>query len=804
MSFLGEGSGHLAEKLFVIIFLGFYLALLPFLIETPQLEVRVRGASDRFDLKASWDDGDFYSLVASSPPRLWTLGIETTGEKSPDSSSGEVCVGPLAKIVPKEHSLTILPNTTRGQWRSQADGSWCSDGKPGEALEWTVFEEGRLKLPLLLRPDAGIVRLNWKSHSERINLFSSEKKLTVRQFSLLPEEALFRTESQWFYSSARLSLVEGEGRIVQVALRSYGQVLFERNVEQSLTTGEELELPTFSSSETLFIVYGRAFTRWWFPVGLLTFLAFALSLKRFVFSRSADGDDDVLHFSSVVLFLGTSIVSILYFALHPYAIGSWDGYNYAELARGVLNGGVMYRDIWQDKPPLVPLLYLPAALLRFPWGLNLQFACVLILNSWLIYRFLGFLTVTSVARMLAAVSYFWISLFYLSEGNFLGLEHLSNCFVLSVLNIVARNPESRVRWLIAGGIAAALVYIRQNNVFLVVALGFPLLRASYRSKIGYFVLGGVFGALGILLFCLPFIDFSTFLYVVFQYPRVYASVVPGGATPSMAEYLERFLYPALPYLSLALVSIACRSRIETSASGKGRSEFRSCVFSWPFFLFHSLMVLATVLAPQKLFHHYGIYWVPICALSIAIVGESCLIPGLRFLAARVGFKQVSYLLSAMLIFVVFTVSKNLLIQLSPREERANYASLRRIVSTLQGYLEPGEKMFVYGGRSNGLNQNVLYLASATTPAHANSNYCELRGEFHQALPGEFRNFSQAMEEHPPKVLLYSFPLYEPYCASDPAYRESIRQYFQAHYQALDTIGSYVIGVRKTISSDPKG
>ena len=55
-------------------------------------------------------------------------------------------------------------------------------------------------------------------------------------------------------------------------------------------------------------------------------------------------------------------------------------------AAQILHGKVLFRDIWFDKPPLVPLFYLLAGA-RDGWALRLAGALYALLACWIAYRF---------------------------------------------------------------------------------------------------------------------------------------------------------------------------------------------------------------------------------------------------------------------------------------------------------------------------------------------------------------------------------------------------------------------------------
>lgn len=752
----------------------FFVLLTILALERPVLRVTVKKPSEGLRLRAIWEGIELpRELLPFQTPR--TLELQARAK-------GAVCLGPLSKLSTKDHSIRLPVGEQQGTWSERPCAAFrclCTVGEEPHALRWKFYEDGELKLPVLVGPDFGKLQVEWDGKTRELDLSSSEEKMSFPHFSLFSGEVTYSNLLPLWFEKASLEVDEGEAELQTIEIRLFGQMLIRATYQDAKLPGQwPISLPELPFREIMLEIFHALQAEPWFLAGALTFLLLGLFFERSF--RRAKGDFD--RTLATLSFLGWCTVFSVFFALHLYSIGSWDSFNYAELSRGLLNGGTMYRDIWQDKPILAPLAYLPAALFRMPWGMNLEFAAILGLITLLIARSLRALQYSPFVATFSSGAYFLLAFFVFPEGNVLGLEHLSNLILLLVITIQLRFPENRKVWFFCGLIAASLVFLRQNNVFLVVALGIPLLKRGRRAGIPFFVLGGICGALGIILLALPFMDPSLFWFILLEYPRAYAQVSSSGTTVSLPEIAVSFLsqlLPVLPLLGLLPLSKLLR-----------RENKSPQLPTLPYLGFAFAMAFLVILAPQKLYAHYGVYWLPIIVFFLA--------RSLAPFAEGLGRLERGGRLAVISALFLFYAAFHSQFSSDPRvlQEQKSYSQMREIQSLIEPHISPGDTIYVFGGHSNGVNQNSIYLASGLSPAHPISNYCELNGDFHKVLPDRFRHFWEDIGAKKPRILIYGFTHYEKWCEVEEAERQRIRDFFRTHYRPLGNVSGFIIGVRE--------
>jgi 4-amino-4-deoxy-L-arabinose transferase-like glycosyltransferase len=94
----------------------------------------------------------------------------------------------------------------------------------------------------------------------------------------------------------------------------------------------------------------------------------------------------------------------------------WEGEALPMAAAGqALQGKVLYRDVWYDKPPLAPLVHMLSGA-RPGWALRLEGALFALLCCWLAYRFASHLWSDREGRWAAALMGFFL-IFYLPAAD---------------------------------------------------------------------------------------------------------------------------------------------------------------------------------------------------------------------------------------------------------------------------------------------------------------------------------------------------------------------------------------------------
>ena len=472
------------------------------------------------------------------------------------------------------------------------------------------------------------------------------------------------------------------------------------------------------------------------------------------------------------------MLAAFFFLRQLHLVRSWDHYNYAKLAHSALNGIRLYSEIWMDKPPLAAFAYLPAALIGTVWAMNLEFLLVLLAIVFLLFLYFRRIGMGKFVSALGAGSYLCFSAMLIPEADYLSLEHLTNLLLIAALHLslpAARNRD----WFLAGMLLGLGTCLRHNGVLFAGWLVMISLCQRQWFAILWIGLGGVCGVAATLLLSLPFIDPAMVFYVLFQYPKEYLLAHGAPTLAQVSEMAKFFLSPVLIFVGMAALRFLWGIRKEVPKRFPGLGMLAGFLVSF-----------VIILAPQKPHSHYGVYWFIWCALVVVWFFEP-IVDGLR--RVRLG----KLLLRVALPVAVFFVASSFLREgNSLRESRMLRYRLSKLVPLIHEHTQPEDPIYVFGGRSQGINHNVIYIGADRVPAHAISNYCELVGDYYQTFPEEMRDFWEKMEANRPKLIVYAPEHVEKFCGYQKEDFDRVAQYFDSHYRAIENIGGFVVGVRK--------
>lgn len=163
----------------------------------------------------------------------------------------------------------------------------------------------------------------------------------------------------------------------------------------------------------------------------------------------------------------------------------WEGDAFPLAAAGqMLAGKTIYRGIWFDKPPLLPLFYLPIGA-RPGWALRLEDALYALLCCWIVYRF---------GRDL------WSRREGLCAGGLLGFYlvfYVPSAVIPVASDLLMLAPHAAAVWMAfrrrpfwSGALAAVAFWISPKGVFVAAACalwypaGIPLMAAGWAAVSG--------------------------------------------------------------------------------------------------------------------------------------------------------------------------------------------------------------------------------------------------------------------------------------------------------------------------------
>ena len=309
--------------------------------------------------------------------------------------------------------------------------------------------------------------------------------------------------------------------------------------------------------------------------------------------------------ASLLFFL---LITLLIYSATAFKLYDPNCFVYSVAAQGLLDGKVLYKTAWQDKPPISILFFaLPQIFARGSF-LHMQ----MLLGFWIfIQALLYFILLPNELKKIAP----WICAFFviflpLTRTDFVWLstEHISNLFVTFNLLIAFRIffYKKFTLWeCLLIGVATCLTFNSRQNTLLFGLLPVSAIlftQASVRNKLlGLLLIAGSFFCtfLLVLFWLLGWGDLQGYFYTVFEYPRLYARATSiKGAISLFLDFWQSSL--CLIIIILAAFSIIYIRRyrfLVVTAIGIG---------------------LLVCVAPCKPYLHYFSNLIPVVGLLLAV------------------------------------------------------------------------------------------------------------------------------------------------------------------------------------------
>jgi hypothetical protein len=392
---------------------------------------------------------------------------------------------------------------------------------------------------------------------------------------------------------------------------------------------------------------------------------------------------------------------------------------YAVIGHELLEGRVLYADLWDHKPPAIYLTFaLGEVLTGYGQGAVLLVNMVATLTTLLGVYFVGRAVGSSTAGLWAAAFWAVISGDLLLQGNQPNVEVFLNTCLVWVFYCFLRLRSERFEAsrIIALGTPAVLASFYKPVAFAIVAalsIGFILREpASARGRAAlqiaavagmglasWLLLGGYFLAVG---------RFTDFLGAVFLYNHYYI----GG---SVVLNLLRSAHPELliPIVLKATVPVAvlavagCTFSLVRGSTNRGK---------WFLMIAYLLGTQLAVALPGRSYPHYYQLWLPpLCIAAGWACGEFVQIqrPSLRWLPHLAGASALVLLVGFQLPYYRLDSddwSRTKYSQLLPLQTYGDiFVSSREVGQEIDALLEPGERFFHVGYEPG------LYFASRRSP-----------------------------------------------------------------------------------------
>jgi 4-amino-4-deoxy-L-arabinose transferase-like glycosyltransferase len=160
----------------------------------------------------------------------------------------------------------------------------------------------------------------------------------------------------------------------------------------------------------------------------------------------------------------------------------WDESTYILLARSILEGGLLYRELWDSKPPL-GLVTLAGAMTVFGDSIvSVRIVGLLgvAASAYLVHRFARALADARTAMLATAI--YIVSVTAIGSGQATMLEHIAVPMVLAALLLSLRSPVTPFHALAVGTLVACATLTRTNLGILAPVLGAWLFACEWPSS----------------------------------------------------------------------------------------------------------------------------------------------------------------------------------------------------------------------------------------------------------------------------------------------------------------------------------
>jgi hypothetical protein len=368
-----------------------------------------------------------------------------------------------------------------------------------------------------------------------------------------------------------------------------------------------------------------------------------------------------------------------------------DPFVMGEVARRVLDGETLYREAWDNKPPLALLFYAPAQfVVPMSYMAHQLFGALwTALQALLAYALLG--RESALARSVAA-SLVLLLPFSRPDFAWASSENAVNMFTLP-LTLIAYCIARRRSWhtwelSFAGALAVLAFHCRQPGILLGLPVGMFVLFGPQRAPekmrgLAALAAGALAGIALILAIVLLVGDVASYLQAVFVGPqRFVASQVTDARWAVLQQVLLLRHHPYIPMTVFALVIAGTRGERTLIAAVAATS------------------VLA-VLAPLREWGHYQEQLVPLLVLS-AVIAVRALEGVSRPAAAAYGV--------ALVVFYVFNAMVTAYVLRPDDGEMAELDEVARVIEASNA-ATAGTVLAI------GRNSAYVYFRTRVTPVH---------------------------------------------------------------------------------------
>lgn len=420
------------------------------------------------------------------------------------------------------------------------------------------------------------------------------------------------------------------------------------------------------------------------------------------------------------------VVEVLAYYLSSHTLVDHDPLVMGEVARRVLDGEVLYREAWDNKPPLALLFYAPAQWIAPTSYLAQQLFCAIWTGAQALVTYLWLRGESGLVRNVATSL---VLLLPLSRTDFAwaSSEDAVNLFAL-LLALLGYRILRRGAWLgwepwLAGALALIAFHVRQTGILFA---GLPLLAIvtapqGVRAKGGALAQMTAGGAVGLgLSLALVFAttDFGAYIETMFIGPQRYGATDLAKLHWIIREHLVSASQH--PYFLMTLIALL------VAADWRDR---------W-FVLVLVALSGVTILAPSKPFGHYQEQLIPLLVLGGIVA--------LRNLQSHSGVAAGAYGNALVLFFLISALITGELL----RNDHGHIAELDSVVETLarEDAKDPGTLLAI------GEDSAYLYFRSRVKPVNQKYHW-DLFFDADDFLPEAPEQVVASILAHPPTWLV---------------------------------------------------
>lgn len=393
--------------------------------------------------------------------------------------------------------------------------------------------------------------------------------------------------------------------------------------------------------------------------------------------------------------------------------GDW--YAYAETAQQILDGGRLYEDVWQDKPPLGLLYYVPSQFFArgSTLGLYLFFAGWLLLEVAVVWLFTRDIE-NPACKWIAS---FLICLLPITEREFSwpGTVHVANLFVL--INILVAYRFLRVReaafsWCVAAGVTVVCAFHSRQSALtlasvpmLVAILIGPTMRARFRAIAG-FALGALIGIAAVIALMLWVGNLSGYWDMTFLYPgRFFQYSEIRCAFPGESLAHIGWLLTSPPGVLILTPVFFVMTALMFANSGSDKRA------PW-LIVACSFLCLMAITSPRKPYPQYLSAAMPVLSVMPLV-----------YLADRTNqvYSLKKWVSVGLLSFLgIRGVGAMVIVAIAPEVDSPNHVRQRNIAGVVSAaqyvdlHARPGDDLYASG---DWISEPAFYFMTRTPPAH---------------------------------------------------------------------------------------